>query len=153
MSDVSPTPPPALDLPDALSWLAKRCETVCVAECCGLRAFDFAPLHIASWLTRGGQSDPQELGRVSLTPLRVALDDFETAVAEQSPNEAGHVACVAQLNECFTRDSAAAWVAEVRASIDGALKLIDLAGRRNLLPAGPPQEGHPSRSPEPLGEA
>lgn len=37
-----------LDSP--LSDLIKRCESLCSAKCCGLDAYDFSPLHMASFL-------------------------------------------------------------------------------------------------------
>ncbi len=40
--------------PSKLGWelldLLRYCETNCVAECCGIEAFDFSPIHMASWL-------------------------------------------------------------------------------------------------------
>lgn len=39
-----------LDYP--LLGLIKHCETLCEAACCGLDAFDFSPIHIASFLIR-----------------------------------------------------------------------------------------------------
>jgi hypothetical protein len=43
------TKPPEIELPERLQYLVKYCEKACVAECCGIDAFDFSPLHIASY--------------------------------------------------------------------------------------------------------
>lgn len=42
---------PEITLPDRLGSLVRYCEKNCVAECCGIDAFDFSPLHIASFLS------------------------------------------------------------------------------------------------------
>lgn len=46
-------PPPALDLfvPEPLRDLFEYCEQICIADCCGLDAFDISSVHLASWLT------------------------------------------------------------------------------------------------------
>lgn len=47
-------------LPPQIYMLVKACETVCVAECCGLAAFDFSPIYMASCLLHayGQITDP-----------------------------------------------------------------------------------------------
>lgn len=42
---------PEIDLPDRLNYLVRYCEKNCVADCCGIDAFDFSPLHVASYLS------------------------------------------------------------------------------------------------------
>ena len=40
-----------LETPNMLNLLIKQCETRCVAQCCGLEAFNFSPLNIAFFFT------------------------------------------------------------------------------------------------------
>ncbi len=42
---------PNIDVPVVLENLIKQCETKCVAQCCGLDAFNFSPLNIAYFFT------------------------------------------------------------------------------------------------------
>jgi len=61
-----------------------RCATLCVPECCGIEAFDFSPVHIASsLLLHGGLPDPDELAalRRQLHDLRAVADDEDVTVA------------------------------------------------------------------------
>ncbi len=61
-------PPPALDLfvPEPLRDLFEYCEQICIADCCGLDAFDISTAHLAGWLTLSG-----------ITVAGIALDQFE----------------------------------------------------------------------------
>ncbi len=57
-------------IPQPLLNLIKACETICVAGCCGLSAFDFSPIHMASYLIRGSG----EVCDVDVTEIRAALE-------------------------------------------------------------------------------
>lgn len=50
-----------MKLEPPLSNLIARCQTICVAECCGIDAYDFSPIQIASYLTmHRGRPDDSE---------------------------------------------------------------------------------------------
>ena len=51
-----------MKLEPPLANLVARCQTMCVAECCGVDAYDFSPVHIASYITMyRGQPDASEI--------------------------------------------------------------------------------------------
>ena len=70
-------------LPSPLSYLISYCEKSCVKECCGVSAFDFSPVHIASWLHQS-QGEPTE-ETVSL--LSKQLEDFRVQFGSESSAE------------------------------------------------------------------
>ena len=54
-----------MKLESPLSNLIDRCMTICVAECCGIDAYNFSPIHIASFLLmHRGATDPIEISQI-----------------------------------------------------------------------------------------
>jgi hypothetical protein len=46
--------------------LVTRCQTICEAECCGIHAYDFSPIHIASYLIMyRGKIDKEEISELN----------------------------------------------------------------------------------------
>jgi hypothetical protein len=56
------TAPLEIALPERLKHLVRYCEKNCVAGCCGIDAFDFSPLHVASFLSAyTGRISPSDI--------------------------------------------------------------------------------------------
>ncbi len=73
--------PWTLTLPKSLSSLVHACEKVCVAECCGLEAFEFTPGRMADWVQAEG-----------IHAARGALIQLDRLIAEVS-STSGEVSC------------------------------------------------------------
>lgn len=127
MTEPSPTPrehpPGELPIGPHLAALLDRCQTQCVAECCGLDAFDLSPLPIAAALTRYGGLDETEMAE-----LRGELADLERT-ADAPADADGLVGCSDRLNQCLTAAGVRDLVAAIRRGIDGAGEMVDLSNR------------------------
>jgi hypothetical protein len=110
-------------LPAQLNGLVRYCEKVCVAGCCGIDAFDFSPLHVASY--------------ISGTTGCISADDIaeweqELAKAEElardlAPNENGYICSIAGMNQCFRRDAFRSFIGELRHSLQVSPKIMELS--------------------------
>lgn len=115
------TIPPEIALPERLKSLVQYCEKTCVADCCGICAFDFSPLHVASCISAF-------TGVV--TESAIAEWDQELAkaaalVADFEPNESGLICSVAGMNQYFSRESYDEMLSELRHSVHAAPKMIE----------------------------
>ena len=105
----------ANDLPlgPHLTRLLADCETVCVAGCCGLDAFDLTPPAVAAACSSG--DDEQVDG------VRADLTALEQAAAARTADDDGFIGCETDtLNQCFTAASLASFVAAIRSGLDHA---------------------------------
>ena len=94
-----------LDYP--LLGLIKHCETVCEAACCGRDAFDFSPIHMASFLLRyncGIDADQIEQIKSQLRNLkRESIDAIKNDKA----------ITIAEMNQIFTGEQLAELCSEL----------------------------------------
>jgi hypothetical protein len=124
---------PEIDFPDRLQYLIKYCEKSCVAECCGRYAFDFSPLHIASYLSAyTGTITEHDIGE-----WEQQLDQLEASVAGLTPDAVGHVCSIKGMNQFFRRDDLDTLLAELRHSIRVAPQVVELSDRLRLPPPNP----------------
>jgi hypothetical protein len=82
-----------MKLENPLGALIKRCETHCVAECCGMNAYDFSPAHIASFLVQSsGRDIASEVDRLNCQ-LGTLEADYGThgRISDELPLEEMHV--------------------------------------------------------------
>lgn len=115
-------PPPEITLPAGLQHLVDRCEKVCDARCCGIDAYDFSPLHVASFLTHSGRIDPD-----LITGWNKILNDLLETVSDLPANEAGFICSVAGMNQYFTWQQFNDFIEEVRSSIYAAPKMLEFS--------------------------
>ncbi len=119
------TTPPEVALPDRLKYLVQYCEKNCVADCCGIDAFDFSPLHIASFISAS-------TGRISESDIaewESELKKAERLTAGLLPNEDGYICSVAGMNQYFRRSDFDAFLAELRHSIQMSPKILELSNQ------------------------
>ena len=115
---------PELEVPERLGHLIKYCEKSCVAECCGVDAFDFSPLHIASCISAyTGAIDEQELAT-----WNGLIDEFERNLHKIKPRE-GLVCVVSSMNQLFTMEAVRALIEELRTSLAAAPNILELSNR------------------------
>lgn len=100
--------------------LVARCETQCVAACCGINAYDFDPIHVASFLIMyEGKPRPEDLAALA-SQLRDLRENFGSQAARSES------CTIDGLNQIFTPQQIDALVSEIEASIATTLELINL---------------------------
>lgn len=113
-----------MKLQPPLSYLFERCQTICVAECCGIDAYDFSPIHIASYLImwRGSPDDNE------VEALLNQLSDLKERAGTNGLT-------IDQMNQKFSSVKIGELVEEIAANIQVARRLIEqseaLRVRRN----------------------
>ena len=119
------TPPPEIALPERLQRLVDYCEKNCVAGCCGIAAFDFSPLHVASRLAAySGEITPAEIA-----DWEAELARAEALIEPLSPNEKGYLCTIAAMNQSFTRASFKAFIGELGHSIRVPPQVLEFSER------------------------
>lgn len=106
-----------MKLEHPLSALFGRCQTLCVAECCGIDAYDFNPVHIASFLLMyRGAVDAAE---VSL--LRTQLMVLKANYGSRGARAVG--VTLHELNQGFSGQEIDALVEMISVNLNTALSL------------------------------
>ena len=98
--------------------LIQNCETICVAACCGRDAFDFSPIHIASYLLR-------HTGRLSdsdVETLRMQLDTLSANYGAQGAS--GRGATLDDLNERMSGEAVDRFVSTLQTNLKRATRII-----------------------------
>jgi hypothetical protein len=110
-----------MKLEPPLSNLVGRCMTICEAECCGLDAYDFNPIHIASYLLMyRGAPDPREIEQI-----RAQLDALKANYG--SAGASGRGVTFHDLNQGLSGDEVDTFVDRLKSALDVALTLVDKA--------------------------
>jgi hypothetical protein len=91
-----------LTISPPLSDLLTSCETECVADCCGLDAFDFAPEQIGRWI--------RSAGRDLATGARKQIADHINVLELADPDD---TFVSYALNAMWKRDACIAWFNEL----------------------------------------
>lgn len=110
-----------LQLGPRLRSLTGRCETHCVAGCCGLEAFDFHPIHLASGLLCFQDAPRSEV----LAEVERELRELEQRMPDLPPDDYGDVCFIESLNTSFSLESWQDWAAEFRHQVQAALELLE----------------------------
>lgn len=125
-----------MTLGDPLLALIKYCETLCEAACCGRTAFDFSPIHIASFLInerRGlGNIHGRGIGPWKVSSLRAQLQKLGTE-AKRLQVEGG-LATIDAMNQNLTAQQLSDLVATIRNGLDRALLIV--AAVKQAEPSG-----------------
>jgi hypothetical protein len=95
-------------LPDLVLELLKSCESDCVAECCGLDAFDFSTERFRPWLQDRPAEDREAVG-VKLEGLLRELQGRPEELAASS-----------ERNAAWAKAGAAAFFSELLQTLKGA---------------------------------
>ena len=120
-----------MKLEHPLANLVARCETICVAQCCGIDAYDFSPVQLASGLTMyRGLPDPAELRRV-----RGQIAALKANYGAAGASARG--ATLEDMNQTFTAEQIDALADELSANLEVALALIEQSERLRYSTAEP----------------
>ncbi|MCE9605177.1 MAG: DUF6331 family protein [Planctomycetia bacterium] len=109
----------AMKLEPPLANLIARCQTICVAECCGVDAYDFSPIQIASYLTmyRGAPDDSD------VQTLRGQIDALRANYGVAGASSQG--VSLEEMNQGFSGEQIEGLASELLANLDVALSLIE----------------------------
>lgn len=116
-------PPTEITLPDKINGLVQYCETSCVAGCCGLFAYDFAPIHVSSYLAT---LNP-DLSADVLSEWEAQVSELADAVMGISPNEKGYLCAIPAMNHWFRPEEFENLIAELKHSIRASAQLLALS--------------------------
>jgi Family of unknown function (DUF6331) len=117
-----PTP---VVLPERLGYLVEYCEKSCVAGCCGVDAFDFSPVHVASYLCAF-------TGRITASDIadwEGQLSAAESLIHDLQPDANGYVCTIERLNQHFRRAEFEQFIDEIRRSIQLAPMLLEYSNQ------------------------
>lgn len=116
---------PELPVPGRLANLIKYCERACVAECCGIDAFDFSPLHVASCISASTGS----IGESAVAEWTGLIAEFERNFDSLGPTGEGLVCRIGSMNQLFTEAAIRALFTQLRTSVAAAPAILELSNR------------------------
>jgi len=99
----------SLNVPDTLADLLGACEVLCIADCCGARAFELAPEHAIAWSQRVGPDGTRQ-ARLELVPILALL------------RTNSHKVECDRVNDVWTAEEALAWFARLSEVLEIAHK-------------------------------
>jgi hypothetical protein len=118
-----PSPPRNYKPSDRLASLFRACEKACAKECCGIGAFDFSPLFVASHLAIYSgvvsESDVSDWLR--------EIDKFEAETSALPANELGLICMIDDLADSFCSDDVRVLAAQLRHSVRIAPQICRLS--------------------------
>ncbi|WDE95561.1 DUF6331 family protein [Lentisphaera profundi] len=103
-----------------LNTLITSCETICLSDCCGIDAYDFSPIHIASYLisTTGGIEDKE------LEELRNQLKQLRETCGTQ--NHTAQKVTIEEINQILTPQDLDQLIDEIENNLEFAIELINI---------------------------
>ncbi|WP_252349173.1 DUF6331 family protein [Ochrobactrum sp. BTU1] len=108
-----------LDYP--LLGLIKQCETVCEATCCGRDAFDFSPIHMASFLLRYNcEIDVDQIEQINSQLASLKRESIDAIKNEK-------VITIDEMNQIFTGEQLAEICSELSDNLLLAPKIVSFA--------------------------
>ena len=98
--------------------LVNRCLTICEPECCGVDAYDFSPIHIASYLTmyRG------EIDNKDVTDVKNQLETLKTNYG--SSGISSHGVTIDEMDQCYSGEQIDVLVDEILVNLNIAIELV-----------------------------
>jgi pyruvate/oxaloacetate carboxyltransferase len=105
-----------MNLTPPLSNLIGRCQTICESECCGIDAYDFSPIQIASYLTMytGGVEEPE------IEKIKTQLNELSKVTKEKSIT-------IEDMNQIFSPSDLNSLIDEINQNLTVAINLIELS--------------------------
>ena len=112
---------PEIEPEARLRGLLDACQKACIPECCGVEAYDFSPLHIASYLSAftGAVSDDD------IRLIEHQLDTLAFEAAGREPDDDGYVCSIKGMNQYFTRESLNSLIAQLKDAVRLAPRVIE----------------------------
>ena len=110
---------------EEIEYLIKCCEVYCVKDCCGLNAFDFSPVHIASYLLDSGYSTS------NIEKLKESLSRFIEINITSIENNLVYIHII---SDSLNKEELKNLQSEISANIDIALKIIEASEKDRYKP-------------------
>ena len=114
---------PKIRLPCRLKALIDACMKLCDSGCCGIDAYDFSPLHIASHLSAYtgvvSDSDINEINR--------EIANLVDSVKDNPANAVGFVCLIEGMNQYFTKEALDDFAAKLRKNMRLAPKVLEFS--------------------------
>ena len=99
--------------------LVSRCQAICIPECCGIDAYDFSPIHIASYLIMyRGKIDNKEI-----SDLRNQLETLKANYGSSGASDKG--VTIDEMNQGFSGEEVDSLVDEILTNLNIAIKLAE----------------------------
>src|SRR4051794_17621036 len=110
-----------MKLDPPLANLIDRCQTICTPECCGVAAYDFSPIHIASFLTMWrGLPDEAEI-----SIIRNQIQALQANYGISGVNASGTT--IEVMNQVFSGEEIVTLGEELLANMEIAIRLVQLS--------------------------
>ena len=116
-----------LDLGATLVRVIDRCETQCVAACCGLDAFDFDESSMAIQVASILLEYEAEAQDSFLASLENDLASLESSSQSLVPDNSGRICSITRLNAFFTRKSFKDFIALVRRAAVTSVRVVEFS--------------------------
>jgi len=116
---------PQLEPQPRLRGLLDACQKTCVSDCCGIDAYDFSPLHVASYLS----AFTGVVSGEDVQLIEQQLDALARASAGLGPDDDGFICSISGMNQYFTRDSFDAFIFRVKRGLHLAPRVIEAVRR------------------------
>lgn len=128
-----------MKLEHPLATLIARCETICVSACCGIDAYDFSTIQLASGPTMYcGKPEGSELLKI-----RRQIVALKANYGGQGASARG--VTLEDLNQVFTGERIDELANELAANLEVALSLMERSERRSYQTAEPAPASDDSR--------
>ncbi len=115
-----------LEFSSELELVIRACEKLCVAECCGLDAFDIVPVHIASHLSYG--TGCVEQSRVD--SLIREIDQIHEMIRELLVSNSECEFTSVFMNQVFSAPELSSFFSELRLAIVAAPDVYDYSNKK-----------------------
>jgi hypothetical protein len=114
---------PEIIIPDKLRHLIDDCEKGCVKACCGIDAYDFTPLHIASSMSAyTGTINPADVEE-----MINEVKKFDQSFDELQLAPIGFVCSIEHMNQHFNLEGFKALINELTLAIEASPKILELS--------------------------
>lgn len=108
-----------IQLDHPLLSLVARCQTICEAECCGVDAYDFSPVHIASFLLMYEGKLNQEY----VNKIRAQLISLKANYGSTGASRIGIT--IPEMNQIFGGEQLDKFVEKILANLDIAIQICN----------------------------
>ena len=112
-----------LETPHMLNLLIEQCETRCVAQCCGLEAFNFSPLNIAFFFTVN-ELKPECISKENVKRVKSELKILHKNSLNLTEDEHGDIGSLKAIKRPISRQELKRLCEEIEHNIDVARNLV-----------------------------
>ena len=130
--------PVAVEIEHPLSALIDSCERTCVADCCGIDAFDFSPLFAAAYLA----SHYGEIRNEDIISLRNQVCSLREQYCLKPLQDIEYVIQIKSMNQNFTSSGFSRFLDELEFAFENSKEVFEVSEsltRKRAEQAVPPK--------------